>query len=443
VRAWVIAVACATAAGACGDNVGDDSDLAGGAATVVDRTGSAFAHYLPSLSADDIATADAGDGQFEFVWDLPQLGPLYNNTACVNCHTANGRGLDIFVHDAVIGSQGLVRISLGSGSGSGLDTADGQAPGGPVPVPGFGLQLQDHAELGAQEVNIVLSWTEMPGTFGDGSPFSLRAPSVDVRTPDGTEFRADALRSFRQPPAVFGLGLLAAVPDDAILANADPGDANGDGIAGHANQVWDVATQTMVLGRFGHKANVSTLKQQICGAFANDIGVTNTMFPDATGATEIGDTSINSVAQFLTVLDVPAPAPPTDTTRAGRATFTSLGCASCHVPTLVTGDAPFPELANQTIHPYTDLLLHDLGDGLADHRPDFLAGGSEWRTAPLWGLGLVQVVSPQAGYLHDGRARTIEEAILWHGGEAMPAREAYRALAQPDRAALLAFLASL
>ena len=433
-RVIIACVLCIPLASACGDNVAVEDDRAGGAATVVDRTATAYTHPVDGLDPDTLARTHAGDGQFEFVWNLPQLGPLFNNTACVNCHTGNGRGLDQ-IGDGLAGSQGLVRVSLASGTP--------EVPGGPVPVPGFGLQLQDHAVLGAQEVNIVQAWTEQAGAFADGSAFSLRAPALDVRTPDGQPFRDDALRSYRQPPAVFGLGLLAAVPGDAILASEDPTDADGDGISGHANLVWDVATSATVVGRFGAKANQSTLGQQIAGAFANDIGVTNTMFPDATGATEVGDTAVGSVAIFLTTLAVPAPVPATQGTRAGRQQFDTLGCAGCHAPTLVTGDSPIAALANQTIHPYTDLLLHDLGDGLADGRPDFLATGSEWRTAPLWGLGLVQVVSPHAGFLHDGRARTIEEAVLWHGGEAAAARDAFRALGKPERDALLTFLSAL
>ncbi len=425
---------------ACGgeDGGGDDFALAGGSgATVVDRTATAYTHQIATLDPDTLATAHAGNGQFAFEWELPQLGPRFNNNACVNCHTGNGRGLDEVGANVLTGSQGLVRVSLGSGAG----TPD--APGGPVPVPDFGLQLQDHAELGSQEVNLALTWVEMPGTLGDGATYSLRAPHMAITTPDGLAFRADALTSFRQPPAVFGLGLLNAVTDATILAEEDPEDTDGDGISGHANRVWDVASASTVVGRFGAKANQSTLGQQIAGAFANDIGVTNTMFPDPTGATEIGDVSIAAVATFLTTITVPAPAPATAASRAGRALFTSLGCAGCHAPTLITGAAAIPALANQTIHPYTDLLVHDMGAGLADGRPDFLATGTEWRTAPLWGLGLVQVVAPDAGFLHDGRARTPEEAILWHGGEAAAARTAYAALARSDRDALLAFLASL
>lgn len=425
-------------AGACGgDGAADDEGaLAGGSgATVVDRTATAYTHQIPTLEPDTLATAHAGNGQFAFTWELPQLGPLFNNNACVNCHTGNGRGLDEVGANVLTGSQGLVRVSLGSGAPD--------APGGPVPVPGFGLQLQDHAQLGPQEVNLALTWEEMPGAFGDGAAYSLRAPQLAITTPDGLAFRADALTSYRQPPPVFGLGLLNAVADATILEGADPDDADGDGISGHANLVWDVASGATVVGRFGAKANQSTLGQQIAGAFANDIGVTSTMFPDPTGSTEIGDVSIAAVATFLTTIAVPAPAPATEASRAGRALFADLGCAGCHAPTLATGTASIPALAHQTIHPYTDLLVHDMGPGLADGRPDFLASGTEWRTAPLWGLGLVNVVSPDAGFLHDGRARTAEEAILWHGGEATAAQAAYTALAKSDRDALLAFLASL
>ncbi len=333
------------------------------------------------------------------------------------------------------GSQGLVRISLATGTS--------MFPGGPVPVPGFGLQLHDHAELGAQQVNLALTWSEQPGEFGDGTAYSLRTPIMAITLPDGSAFESDALQSFRQPPGAYGLGLLAAIPDDEIMANADPTDANGDGIAGHPNMVWDIASSTTVIGRFGHKANQSTIGQQVSGAFFNDIGITNPMFPDPTGSTEIGNTSVNAVITFLTTLAVPAPAPLTAQSLDGFRLFDSFGCAGCHLPTMVTGDSQFAALANQTIHPYTDLLVHDLGPGLADNRPDFTAGGTEFRTAPLWGLGLVQVVSPNATFLHDGRARTIAEAILWHDGEAKPAREAFRTADAGDRDALIAFLNSL
>jgi CxxC motif-containing protein (DUF1111 family) len=424
----------AALAGACGDNFTVD-DAAGGDITVDNRTATAFSQPAPGLTQDQQGQHHAGEGQFEFQWQLPELGPLYNNVQCSGCHTGDGRGL------AQIGtgsaSQGLVRVSLAAGQGSSL------VPGGPVPVPGFGLQLQDHAVSGVQEVNIAQTFTETAGTFGDGSGFSLRTPDIDIKTPDGNEFRSDALRSYRNAPAVFGLGLLEAVPAADIMALADPGDADGDGIRGVANQVWSVQANATMLGRFGRKANVPTVVEQVAGAFANDLGVTNPIFPDADGNTEVGGDALTAAEFFVETLAVPAPAPLTGDAGHGQELFEQFQCASCHVETLHTGDSDISVLANQTIHPYTDLLVHDMGDGLADNRPDFQADGQSWRTAPLWGLGLVQTVQPQATFLHDGRARTIEEAILWHGGEAMAARESYRNASRDDRLALLAFLSSL
>lgn len=419
---------------ACGDNFTVD-DRAGGDLTIDDRTETAFSHPAPGLTEDQQGQHHAGEGQFEFQWEPPELGPLFNNVQCSGCHAGDGRG------QAQIGggssSQALVRVSLPAGQGSSL------VPGGPVPVPSFGLQLQDHAVTGVQEVNIAQTWTEMAGSFGDGTTFSLRAPDVDVKLPDGSEFRSDALRSYRTAPAVFGLGLLEAVPAADIEALADPGDADGDGIRGVANQVWSVQQNATVLGRFGRKANVPTVVEQVAGAFANDLGVTNPIFPDATGATDIGGDALTATEFFVRTLAVPAPAPLAGDAGRGQDLFDAFHCSGCHVATLHTGDADPPVLANQTIHPYTDLLVHDMGDGLADNRPDFGADGRSWRTTPLWGLGLVQVVSPQATFLHDGRARTIEEAILWHGGEAMAAREDFRTASRDDRLALLAFLSSL
>lgn len=429
VLASIWAVACVVA---CGDDLRVD-DRAGGDITVDDRSRLAYSHTAPGLSEEDIGHHHAGEGQFDFQWELPELGPLFNNFQCVGCHGGNGRGL------AQIGagsaSESLIRVSLAADSG-----APAGDPGGPVPVPGFGLQLQDHASIGTPEVDVVLSYVEHPGTFGDGDGFSLREPVLDVTLPDGTPFRADALRSFRQAPAIFGLGLLEAVPAEDIMALADPDDADGDGIHGIANIVWDVRAQATAVGRFGVKANVPTIEQQTAGAFAGDLGVTNPLFPDDTGATEIGGDALDAAQFFVATLGVPAPE---GTGGRGRQLFDDMHCTGCHVDTLHTGDHPIAVVANQTIHPFTDLLVHDMGDGLADGRPDFLADGNSWRTAPLWGLGLVQVVNPQATYLHDGRARSVEEAILWHGGEAEAAKEAFRTASRDDRLAVLAFLNSL
>jgi CxxC motif-containing protein (DUF1111 family) len=249
--------------------------------------------------------------------------------------------------------------------------------------------------------------------------------------------------SYRQAQAAFGLGLLEAVPDAALTALADPDDADGDGISGRLNLVWDADRQATAIGRFGHKATVPTLRQQTAAAFAGDIGLSNKLLPETDGHRDLSDDQFEQAVNFVSTVGVPAAVPQDAAAREGRALFDDLGCAGCHVPTLETGDHAIPQLAHQTIHPYTDLLLHDVGDRLTDARRDFAAEGVEWRTPPLWGLGLVQVVQPAATFLHDGRARTVAEAILWHGGEAQAAQGAFRAATKQQRAALIGFLETL
>ena len=271
---------------------------------------------------------------------------------------------------------------------------------------------------------------------------------------------AGTLLSARVAPPVFGVGLLEAVSEADVVANADENDANGDGISGRPNYVWDVASQQTVLGRFGWKANQSNLRQQVGAAYNGDMGITTSLFPlepaagqsqagnqpPSSGATDLNDTEFDNVTYYVRTLAVPARRNTKDAqVLAGKALFVSAKCSGCHLPQLRTSAAPGlpPETAGQTIAPYTDLLLHDLGPGLADNRPDFKATGQEWRTPPLWGLGLSNVVNGHTNFLHDGRARGLLEAIMWHGGEAQQSADAVRKLSATDRAALLAFLQSL
>ena len=425
---------------ACGDNlVGEDRQ--GGDTTIDDRSALAFRHPAANLTADQVALFQAGTGPFDFHWEIPQLGPLFNNDACFGCHSENGRGLSQIGDNGVVGlfgpvSDALVRVSQDQGSGG--------DPGGPIPVPGFGTQLQDHAAVGLPEVNVTQSWRELPGnTYGDGTPYSLRAPVLDIRTPDGNPLPAGVHQSFRTAPPLIGVGLLNAIDASTLEALADPDDANGDGISGRINHVWDPLTQTAEIGRFGWKANVATLALQVAGAAANDMGLSNKIFPDPDGSRDVSDEQLDQMTAMVSTIAVPAAAPRSAQAWHGRILFDEFHCSGCHIPTLVTGDDPDPALAHQTIHPYTDLLLHDMGDLLTDERPDFEASGREWRTAPLWGIGLTSKVQAGATFLHDGRARTLAEAILWHGGEAEAAKEAFRTASKADRDALIAFLSTL
>lgn len=417
---------------ACGDD--PTTAPAGGDTTVLDRTSNAYSLPAANLGADELARHLAGDVAFEATFVRgpapvnPGLGPLYNHNACAACHGKDGRGLPQF---APSGSQALVRVSLADGTP--------ELPGAPVPVPGLGGQLQDHGVFGVPaEVAIELTWTERAGAYGDGLPYTLRAPALALRHPDGRALDPAILTSLRQAPAVFGLGLLEAIPEAALEAAADPDDRDGDGISGRPNRVWDVDAGAVRVGRFGHKAGNPSLVQQAAAAYANDMGVTSRRFG---GAAEVDDTTIALTAFYTATLGVPARAP--GDVADGEARFVEFGCAACHTPSQASGPHAIAALADQQFQPYTDLLLHDLGPDLADGRPEYLADGREWRTPPLWGLGLVQTVLPGASYLHDGRARTVAEAILWHGGEAEAARERFRTAPADQREELLRFLSAL
>ncbi|OGQ17942.1 MAG: thiol oxidoreductase [Deltaproteobacteria bacterium RBG_16_71_12] len=416
--------------------------LAGGGTTVFDRTSNAFSFPAANLDDDELERHLLGDAVFEDTFVSPPapvnpgLGPLFNNNACTKCHVRDGRGLPEAGHGP-LGSPLLVRVSLPSGEPA--------APGDAVPVPGLGTQLQDHAIQGfAAEASVSIRWIEQPGQYGDGEPYALRRPAFDIVRGDGTALPGDVLTSARIPPPVFGLGLLEAVDEADVVARADPDDDDGDGISGRANRVWDVRTASPALGRFGWKANAPSLTQQAAAAYRNDMGVTSPMFPEDDGTTEIDDETLGLAAFYTATLAVPARDRIDDeeVVRGGEL-FSTAGCAACHVEELRTGAHEIAALRDQTIHPYTDLLLHNMGFDLADGRPDFVASGTEWRTAPLWGIGLTQTVLPYSCFLHDGRARTLAEAILWHGGEAEAAKEGFRTLGARDRNALLAFLRSL
>jgi len=426
--------------------------LAGGATTVQNRSSRAYEQPAPNLDAVWSDHHAVGDRAFEAAFVTapspvnPGLGPLFNGASCAGCHIRNGRGMPEI-------GQRVVRVSLVDGEGDWIDPSNHQtvaleaeAPASQAfPVPGIGTQVQEQGVYGyPPEAVVQVDWQEQAGSYGDGTPYRLRSPQVSLSWPDGTPLPSSIAISNRIPQPVFGTGLLEAVPEAEILKQADPTDQDGDGISGRPNRVWDVIEQSEALGRFGWKANTPNLLQQSASAYVNDMGVTNPFFPGADGVDDITLDILQAAAVYVQTLAVPARTLLDDPqVQRGEQLFANANCAVCHRVELRTGDHEIPALVNQTIHAYTDLLLHDMGDGLADGRPDFQADGREWRTPPLWGVGLVQTVLPYSGYLHDGRARTLEEAILWHGGEAEASREAFRTMNQGDRAALIQFLRSL
>jgi CxxC motif-containing protein (DUF1111 family) len=444
-----------------------DAPYSGGDTTVViprqqltDR--GAFSFPADNLSFTRRGDHFAGNSFFQNPWvtapasvaSRDGLGPLFNTMSCQSCHVLDGRGRP--PEDDEDMRSMLVRVSVptdGSPAHAALIAEHGH-----VPHPVYGDQIQNNAIAGvAPEAEVLIEWEELPGSFADGQPYSLRRPAYRLEQPGYGAFGPDLLTSGRVAPQMIGIGLLDTIADATLLELADPDDADGDGISGRPNRVPDRATGERALGRFGWKGEQPNVRQQVASAFAGDIGITSSLFPAAShtapqaidrpsgGEPEVSDEILRLVTFYCKTLAVPAQrghdAPGV---LAGAELFRSAKCNACHVETLVTGEDPdFPELSGQTIHAYTDLLLHDLGPGLADDRPIFDASGSEWRTPPLWGLGLVFGVNRHNNFLHDGRARSFSEAILWHGGEAEASREAYRAMSADERRQLESFLKSL
>ncbi|WP_394130502.1 di-heme oxidoredictase family protein [Shewanella maritima] len=374
----------------------------------------------------------------------------------------------------------------------------------PIAVPDFGGQLfhrgvlkaredwQDHAFGG--QADVYLSYEYKTVTYPDGTSLRLKKPIFEVENPYDSPgetkqsvnvtsnlLQDNVLMGWRNGMPVFGLGLLEAIPEADILALVDIEDSNNDGISGRANWVFDAVKaqnnddSPVSLGRFGWKANTPSVRVQSLGALRGDIGITNPLFPDESiagtslhdsyltrtgfvdtgtdinGNTEVGQAFSDEVVFYSETLAVPARRNVTDdNVREGARLFEQLNCSGCHTPSFVTktsgdvgGKPMIDALKGQTIYPFTDMLLHDMGEELADGRPDFLATGREWRTRPLWGIGLTQTVNPQAGFLHDGRAATLEEAIVWHGGEAEQSQQDFMALTQSERTQVIAFIMSL
>jgi CxxC motif-containing protein (DUF1111 family) len=433
--------------GCADDSVGGyepGEELAGGDTTVFDTTGNAYANAAANLVDERRDSFFVGNSIFKRNWvvapasteGVDGLGPTFNASSCSTCHFNDGRGRPPEAGEPM--RSMLLRLSNDDIYGGQLQNAS--IPGVPA------------------EGRVEIDWEEVPGTYADGSAYSLRRPTYRFEELAFGPMAADLLISPRTAPANFGLGLIEAIPEPDILAREDPDDADGDGISGRANHPIDVATGQPALGRFGWKSNQPSLRQQSAGAFNGDIGITSSLFPaqncpptqnDCVAAIDGGDPELDAaklddITYYGRTLAVPARrgADEDDVLR-GKKLFGDAGCNGCHVARWETGTHELPELEHQVIFPYTDLLVHDMGADLADGRPDGDADGQEWRTPPLWGIGLLPVVNDHEYLLHDGRARGFAEAILWHGGEAEPSREAFRAMSAGERDLLIEFLGSL
>lgn len=392
------------------------------------------------------ASTDARDG----------LGPLFNTNGCQNCHIKDGRGHPPEANDTHAVSM-LVRLSIPAMT---PEQKKAYIKDGVIPEPTYGGQLQDFAlQDQTPEGQIKITYTDAPVKFTDGTEVVLRKPKLEITDLGYGDMHPDTQFSARVAPPMIGLGLLESIPDATLEAWADEQDKNADGISGKTNRVWDVQKNDFAIGRFGWKAGQPTLMQQNAAAFNGDVGLTSRLFPNENctsrqslcadlpngGQPEVSDKILNFVEFYSQHLAVPIRRNVNDEQVVlGQKLFASAGCESCHKTNVKTAKREgLPALSEQTIHPYTDMLLHDMGEGLADHRPEYLASGTEWRTPPLWGIGYTQEVNGHTYFLHDGRARNLMEAVLWHGGEAEAAKSKVLTFNQKERDALIAFLNSL
>ena len=430
----------------------------GGAATsFATPNRDAFSHPSANMSFERKLDFEVGDGVFVKIWvsspsstrSSDGLGPLFNARSCQSCHVKDGRGRPPVPGDPAVSM--VLRLSAG--------------PGGRQPDPAYGGQLQNRSVQGVPaEGGMTTAWEEIPVRLAGGASASLRRPRYELAGLRYGPPAPDLLMSPRTAPPMIGVGLLEAVPERDILARADPDDRDGDGISGRPNRVWSDEHGRVMLGRFGWKAGQPTLVQQAAAAFRGDIGISTPLYPapwgdcterqaacrnaphgDDGGGAEAGETLFDLLMFYTRNLAVPARRDLDDPqVLRGKRLFYESGCTACHTPKFVTRrDSIGPEQSFQLIWPYTDLLLHDMGPGLADGRPEGEATGREWRTPPLWGIGLTEAVNGHSFFLHDGRARGLLEAVLWHGGEAEAAKQKVVEMTNEEREALLAFLRSL
>lgn len=454
-----MAALCVALSSACGDEPGEDSEARPGGDTTNDLLFGANAFLPPAdnITRDNERMFLTGNAFFNQSWTVAPsstasrdgLGPLFNARSCSGCHFKDGRGRPPLEEGEEFSSM-LLRLSV-PGDGAG---------GEPVPDPGYGGQLQPFGVDGVPgEGKPRVAYRTLTGEYADGEPYELLEPTYSIDDLAVGQLGAEIRISPRVAPAMIGLGLLEAISQERLDWLADPDDADDDGISGRSNRVWDVAARAFVTGRFGWKAEQPSVRQQTAGAFLGDLGVTSSLFPEqecsdsqsechaavSGGDPEVTDELLERVARYSELLAVPARFDYADAdVRRGKARFMDAGCDACHTPSHRTAsDARLEETRDQLIWPYTDLLLHDMGEALSDDRPSFAADGNEWRTPPLWGIGRYPQINGHDRLLHDGRARGVAEAVLWHGGEAAQSREAFIQLDADARRDLVTFVKSL
>lgn len=475
------------------DAADDDplGEFTGGRTTVHATGRNAFSFPAANLTDPERTRFAIGNSFFRRNWvQAPAstrardgLGPHFLARSCGGCHIQDGRGspplqvaqgVKVEQVEQVEQAAKVAQVAQRDDEPEQpvalflrLSVPGSDAHGGPKPEPVYGDQFANAAVRGVTpEGRLTIRHEPITGQFDDGTSYVLNKPVYEVSDLAYGPMAADVMMSPRIAPQVIGVGLLEAIPEAEIRRNARDQAALGGPIKGVPNVVHDVPSGKTLIGRFGWKANTGSVAHQTAAAFQGDIGITSSWFPDeacmpaqadcrqaprgASGkAPEINDELLGQVIFYQATLAPPARRQPRapDVLR-GQKLFADLQCAVCHRPGYVTGEPPFPDfsspaLAGQKIWPYTDLLLHDMGDDLADGRPDYLANGRQWRTPPLWGIGLIRDVNGHTRLLHDGRADGVLEAILWHGGEADDSRRRVLGLSRADRDALVRFVESL
>lgn len=444
-------------------------EATGGATTVHADGRNAFSFPAANLPDSERTRFVVGNSFFKRNWvEAPAsttardgLGPHFLARSCAGCHMFDGRG-EPPPWTRGLSQQEPLSLLLR------LSVPGQDAHGGPRPHPVYGDQLNTQSVQGVlPEGRVRMRWEAVRGRFADGTAYTLHKPVYQIDRLGYGPLSPDTMVSPRIAPQVIGVGLLEAIPESEIVANARQQAQRPDAIKGTPNRVWDAFAQREMVGRFGWKANVATVAHQTAGAFHGDLGITSRVFPAQTctpaqtdclraphgdgprDTHEIDDRTLEDVVFYQAVLAPPARRRANDpTVLEGQRLFHQAQCAACHRPSYRTGEGPFPRLTSralegQTIWPYTDLLLHDMGEALADGRPDFLANGRQWKTPPLWGIGLLRDVNGHTRLLHDGRANGVLEAVLWHGGEAQASKQQVLRWTAQERAALVAFVESL
>lgn len=429
-----------------------NEEQSAGIRTVNDQSSLAFSYQLSGLNAQEKLDFFVGNSFFNQNWvEAPSsttardgLGSLFNARSCASCHFRDGRG------QPTANNGLLFRLSV---PGTGVF-------GEPIPEENYGGQFNDNATSNVQKEGVFnIFYNEQSFAFADGEVYNLRTPIYSFTNLNYGPLNSNIMFSPRVGQQMIGLGLIEAINENDILKNVDEFDVNNDGISGKANYVYDPLTDSKKLGRFGWKANVANLYHQTASAFLGDIGITTWLFKNENctsiqnnclsasngGIPEIDSTNLNNTVLYVRTLGVPVRRDvKNENVLLGKMIFTNLGCNNCHSNKFKTDNtSEINALNNIEIRPYSDFLLHDMGNDLADNRPDFLATGNEWRTQPLWGLGLIKIVNAHSYLLHDGRARNITEAIMWHGGEAEASKIKFKKLNKKERDAVIAFLNSL